>query len=214
MKNNSKIVIVGAGASGVSAAAKLIENGFENVLILETNDRIGGRIHSVPFGSSGALIDMGAQWVSGENDIYRMMKDHFKFGETGINGTNQAFVRAIGEAQADRSKCIRLQALGEEIFSSSDEMNKSDETYGEFFKRKYAESLKTPEFQDIEQELSNQILHQHQNEFNAIFASPNWDVVPAKFVPDSVFIEGSQSITWRKSGYKILFDFIIVRFLI
>lgn len=55
-----KIVIVGAGLAGVSAAVKLVENGFENVVILEAENRIGGRINSVPFAKS--VIDLGGQW--------------------------------------------------------------------------------------------------------------------------------------------------------
>lgn len=56
-----RIVIVGAGLSGVTAAVKLIENGFENVVLFEAENRIGGRIYSVPF--ANGMIDLGAQWV-------------------------------------------------------------------------------------------------------------------------------------------------------
>lgn len=43
-------MIVGAGASGIAAAAKLIENGLENLIILEAENRIGGRVNTVKFG--------------------------------------------------------------------------------------------------------------------------------------------------------------------
>lgn len=35
---DAKVVIVGAGAAGLSAAHHLIENGFDNVVILEATD--------------------------------------------------------------------------------------------------------------------------------------------------------------------------------
>lgn len=57
---NHQIVIIGAGISGIGAAVKLIENGFENVLILEAEGRVGGRIETIKFGSG--FIDLGAQW--------------------------------------------------------------------------------------------------------------------------------------------------------
>lgn len=57
---NVKIAIVGAGISGISLAAKLIENGFKNLVILEAENRIGGRVHTVPFGSN--VLDLGGQW--------------------------------------------------------------------------------------------------------------------------------------------------------
>lgn len=43
-----KLVIIGAGASGLAAAAKLVNEGFDsqNLTILEAQDRIGGRIHT------------------------------------------------------------------------------------------------------------------------------------------------------------------------
>lgn len=210
MVYSSKVVIVGAGASGVQAAIKLIENGIENVLILEANDRIGGRVNSIPFGLSGGLIDLGAQWVSGENDIYHMMKDHFNFGETGLLN-KQAFVRGNG-AEVDEVQCARLYELGGEILSSTDELKKSDETYGDFFNRKYVEALQTPEFQGVDSELADEFLHCHQNEFNITFATSSWFNIAAKYVPDSVFLEGSQSMTWKKAGYKTVFDFMIVSY--
>lgn len=55
-----KILIIGAGASGIAAASKLISHGFEHVLILEAENRIGGRIHTIPFGAN--VLDIGAQW--------------------------------------------------------------------------------------------------------------------------------------------------------
>jgi molybdopterin/thiamine biosynthesis adenylyltransferase len=36
---DARVVIVGAGAAGLSAAHHLIENGFDNVVILEATDR-------------------------------------------------------------------------------------------------------------------------------------------------------------------------------
>ena len=49
-KNDPKIVIVGAGAAGISAAVDLLEKGINDVTILEAENRIGGRIHSVKLG--------------------------------------------------------------------------------------------------------------------------------------------------------------------
>lgn len=41
---SSRVAIVGAGISGLAAAQKLHHSGFSDVLILEAQDRIGGRI--------------------------------------------------------------------------------------------------------------------------------------------------------------------------
>ena len=38
-----KVVIIGAGIAGLSAAEHLVQNGIEDILILEARDRVGGR---------------------------------------------------------------------------------------------------------------------------------------------------------------------------
>lgn len=57
---NPRIVIIGAGAAGIASATRLIEKGYTNLTILEAENRIGGRIHTIPFGSN--VVDLGAQW--------------------------------------------------------------------------------------------------------------------------------------------------------
>lgn len=48
---NKRVVIIGAGISGLAAAALLYKSGFTNVTVLEASNRIGGRISSVELGS-------------------------------------------------------------------------------------------------------------------------------------------------------------------
>ncbi|KAG7190621.1 hypothetical protein KM043_006707 [Ampulex compressa] len=64
MFNESKILIIGAGAAGFAAASRLIERGLTKITILEAKDRIGGRIHTTDFSEN--VVDLGAQWVHGE----------------------------------------------------------------------------------------------------------------------------------------------------
>ncbi|CAF0978144.1 unnamed protein product [Brachionus calyciflorus] len=72
--NSYKIIIIGAGMSALSAAVKLIESGITDFLVIEANDRIGGRIHTIPFQNS--FIELGAQWIHGtkKNPIYDLTK--------------------------------------------------------------------------------------------------------------------------------------------
>ncbi|MHB8256309.1 MAG: flavin monoamine oxidase family protein [Acidiferrobacterales bacterium] len=58
------VVVVGAGLSGLCAAALLTRLGVRCV-VLEARDRIGGRIYSVPSGAGGAesaRYDLGPAW--------------------------------------------------------------------------------------------------------------------------------------------------------
>lgn len=53
-------IVIGAGISGLAAARTLTEQGY-NVLIIESRNRIGGRIDSRSIGEDGAKVDMGAR---------------------------------------------------------------------------------------------------------------------------------------------------------
>ncbi|CAO1619717.1 unnamed protein product [Sympodiomycopsis kandeliae] len=67
---DADVIIAGAGISGLSAAHHLSERGWK-VLVLESRDRTGGRIHSVPVDGSDSQqrwIDLGASYVHGLTD--------------------------------------------------------------------------------------------------------------------------------------------------
>lgn len=56
----TRVVVVGAGMAGLTAAHALDAAGHE-VVVLEARDRIGGRIHTVDVG--GVRLDEGAAWL-------------------------------------------------------------------------------------------------------------------------------------------------------
>ncbi|KAL1461998.1 hypothetical protein WDU94_013853, partial [Cyamophila willieti] len=58
-----KVIILGAGMAGLSAANHFIKNKHNDFLVLEARDRIGGRI-SV-FNSDDLKLEMGANWIHG-----------------------------------------------------------------------------------------------------------------------------------------------------
>jgi monoamine oxidase len=49
---------------GLHSAYQLTEAGVKNVVVLESADRIGGRINSIPM--NGKWIEFGAQWIHGQ----------------------------------------------------------------------------------------------------------------------------------------------------
>ena len=62
--NGKTVVVVGGGISGLAAAKKLKEKGF-TVIVLEAQDKVGGRIRTER--SLGVAFDEGASWIHGPN---------------------------------------------------------------------------------------------------------------------------------------------------
>jgi len=58
-----KVVVVGAGIAGLSAAEKLVQAGLTCVTIVEAIDRPGGRIHSCWLNET--VAEMGAKYIEG-----------------------------------------------------------------------------------------------------------------------------------------------------
>ncbi|XP_042727702.1 spermine oxidase isoform X2 [Lagopus leucura] len=81
-KRQPRIVVIGAGLAGLSAAKALLESGFTDVTILEATDRIGGRVQSVKLGH--ATFELGATWIHGShgNPVYHLAEDNGLLEET------------------------------------------------------------------------------------------------------------------------------------
>lgn len=78
MKNNKKVIVVGAGISGLSAASYLAKYGY-NVTILEKNNYTGGRIRLHK--EAGFSFDMGPSWYW-MPDIFESFYQDFGFTTT------------------------------------------------------------------------------------------------------------------------------------
>ncbi|VEN34333.1 unnamed protein product [Callosobruchus maculatus] len=72
----TKVVIVGAGMAGLSAAYHLSMNNFKDFKVLEARGRIGGRIVQIPMGNE--KVELGANWIHGVlgNPVYELAMQH------------------------------------------------------------------------------------------------------------------------------------------
>ena len=204
-----KIVVIGAGVSGVAAAVKLIENGYDDVVILEAENRIGGRILSIPYGTG--FIDMGAQWIHGEtnNAVYDLVHEHFNFGNTGSDHVDSLYV-GFNAMKLDQEKCLRLYEAGHEVLSLYGEMAQSTKSIGDFFIPKFRELLKSSRYADIQGSLPDQFIHLFERDMNIWNGSESWFDMSARLNTISGVNGGTQVQTWRDRGYKTVFDFITV----
>ncbi|XP_076458069.1 spermine oxidase-like [Babylonia areolata] len=73
-RGSVRVVVVGAGVSGLSTAHHLLEAGFSNVTLLEASNRVGGRVRSVEV-SEGVVVELGATCIHGasaDNPIFSL----------------------------------------------------------------------------------------------------------------------------------------------
>lgn len=204
-----KIIVIGAGLSGMAAATKLMDNGFNNVVILEAENRIGGRIHSVNF--SNGFIDLGAQWVHGvkNNIIYEINNGTYKFGVTGFDDKLPLFLQSDA-ITVNQYKCEDFAFLAlENLFSNYEEMSRFNGSIGDFFIRKFKNSslYNIPE----NQVLGDQMIDFYEKEMNIWNGSETWFDLSAQLHCVSGFNEGLQYLTWKRDGYKEFFKYLTVR---
>lgn len=74
--NYAKVIIVGAGMAGLSAAYHLTKNNFTDFKVLEARGRLGGRIVQIPVGQE--RVELGANWIHGVlgNPVYELAMQH------------------------------------------------------------------------------------------------------------------------------------------
>ncbi len=64
-RTSSDVIVIGAGAAGLSAARELSRRGLR-ITILEARNRLGGRIFTTRDSQSASPIELGAEFVHGE----------------------------------------------------------------------------------------------------------------------------------------------------
>ena len=71
-----KVLVLGAGISGIAAAESLWDNGIKDMLVLEAQSYIGGRIKDLDFdGTTIPLGDGRIQVVADDQPIWNLAKE-------------------------------------------------------------------------------------------------------------------------------------------
>lgn len=97
------VVIIGAGAAGLSAAHELRKAG-RTVAVLEARDRVGGRLWTQEI--DGAMLEVGGQWVSPDQEALVELIDElgletysrYREGESVYIGRDGELTRFSGDA--------------------------------------------------------------------------------------------------------------------
>ncbi|XP_075223796.1 peroxisomal N(1)-acetyl-spermine/spermidine oxidase-like isoform X3 [Lycorma delicatula] len=205
-----KVVIVGAGVSGITTAARLIAAGFrgDDIAVLEASNHIGGRVMSTSF--EGYTVDLGAQWVHGEdgNVVYEMAKP-----EGIISDSASDFVKV--QCVLSDKTFVDLD-LTSRLFVSSIEIRdniieKSNGCFADYFIPRYFKFIddEMPGLPDDIRYGYLEWLHQFQN---SVDGSDSWH--HTSVTSNVVYREcdGNSLIKWNLGGFSNIVQLIYNKF--
>ena len=171
-ETNSEIIVIGAGISGLSAARKLREQGYD-VIVIEARSRIGGRVWTSREWAD-APLDLGASWIHGvkgnpitsivkDNNIKTVVTDyenHWIYNANGreisdadydrIDGYTDLLEEYIAEAEKESDEDISIQSIVDRVFQE--------------------ENLSAIEKREILYALNTVVEHEYAGDINALSA--------------------------------------------
>ncbi|XP_026805812.1 spermine oxidase-like isoform X1 [Rhopalosiphum maidis] len=204
------VIIIGAGVAGIAAATKLLKNNFKNFIILEAENRIGGRIQTLPFGDGH--IELGAQWIHGEegNVVFQMATAQNLVSdkrETIQQFTNSTFVTSSGR----EIKSNHLREYINVAYSVLDDSPKDDlerfMSLGELFQKRIENVLV-----DTEELPLKQFINWCQHFQNSYNGSDSWFEASAINIDTYKSCPGYPAISWKSKGYSTVIDLLQEKF--
>ncbi|HEY4448733.1 MAG TPA: NAD(P)/FAD-dependent oxidoreductase [Steroidobacteraceae bacterium] len=132
----SDVIVIGAGAAGLMAAAELIEAG-RSVTVLEARDRIGGRIWTRREPGVAVPIELGAEFIHGHAPITQSLLE--RAGTAVIEAAGTHFGLAHGKLELRDAFFPPIR----EAMQRSDALERRDMSFDEFLDRHLA-SVLTP----------------------------------------------------------------------
>ncbi|XP_062134336.1 spermine oxidase-like [Drosophila sulfurigaster albostrigata] len=196
-KQTARIVVIGSGPSGIAAATRLIEQGFKNVSILEAENRIGGRICTVPFGDS--VVDKGAQWCHGEsgNVVYNRVKDLNLLHRTGDALKTMTLVRSNKQVLNNETAFILGSAFESSLPTTPNELNGSlgDHLTDNFWK---ALSASPP----VDKTIAKELFETGKRLRCSFTASDHLFEVSRRAHLEFAQSDGEFLLNWKDKGYK------------
>ncbi|RLU21371.1 hypothetical protein DMN91_005744 [Ooceraea biroi] len=212
MVKKAKIVIVGAGAAGIAAASKLLQKGVSDFVILEANNRIGGRIHTVNFGDN--VVELGAQWIHGQsgNVVYSLASKYDILGtfDVMLDPNRHTFVTINGEIIPKKESNEILMMYFNIMEEAREELNEEKGSLGDYVERKFYEIFHEKPFANRAR--AAEYLSWMEKMENSIECSDSWFDVSAKRLTEYWNCEGDLLLNWKERGYKTLFDLLLQKF--
>ncbi|XP_043912878.1 peroxisomal N(1)-acetyl-spermine/spermidine oxidase-like isoform X2 [Protopterus annectens] len=154
-----RIVIIGCGIAGISAAQRLFSHGYRDLTVVEATARPGGRIKTTEFGKG--LVEIGANWIHGpskENPVFQLACRYGLLDAEAMSEENQAIETKghppyppVSYSSSGKiisfDECLPVRQLYESILAKAGEQrfrtgNGPAASVGEFVKTEAAEEMK------------------------------------------------------------------------
>lgn len=210
---NERIIIIGAGASGIGAASKLFENGYTNVKILEAEHRIGGRVYTQKFRDS--YIEQGAQFIHGErgNIVYELANPLSLIKSSLLDIADFEFIKFDGTKLPFQYGMEQMKFFIE-ITENNEDFTNSSETVKDYVTREYQKLWRADEnsLKYMTEDLEKQFILSFENFILSNDAMFDWSDNNGMGFNAYEECEGSQTNIWNLTGYKIIFDILMVSF--
>ncbi|XP_063391818.1 spermine oxidase-like [Cydia fagiglandana] len=195
-------IVIGLGSAGATAAAELARSG-RKVLALEAQGRVGGRVHTVPFGDG--VVELGAEWIHGNvsSRTYALATEH------NIDTKVQSLMLDPYRSDGTKPDVALVRELVDLDFT--EENPDPPEPLGTFVTKKFMEYI-TKNKPDLlkDQDFITEYLEFWNLLTNNLESSNDWNDVTTWDVYEQ--LGGPQAISWHRHGYKTFFEIMLNKY--
>ncbi|EFX83379.1 hypothetical protein DAPPUDRAFT_301970 [Daphnia pulex] len=210
------VIIVGAGASGLAAASRLVENGLSatNITILEAQNHIGGRVHTVT--NDGNPLEIGAQWVHGQqgNVVFEIAESAHELNTDIQTLESSGFAENVVFGFEDyKLNKEQVQQFMQTVHSleeiSKSELSGWNKSFGEYFEEKFNELIFSKcSHSEFDRSTALAFLDWYHIMENVIDGADNWKETCGSGHLHYKECSGDPLVTWKR-GYSTLFKILM-----
>ncbi|XP_063985811.1 uncharacterized protein LOC135166941 [Diachasmimorpha longicaudata] len=213
---NPKVIIVGAGAAGIAAASKLMQNGIDDLIILEAENRYGGRVNSIKIGEYWA--DLGAQWVHGVegNVAYELAWPLGLLSKSRGPGEPEEF-RVTFQLRESSGNLLSedinnaVTSYGEEVFSNITGIeNLKTGSYGEYFETRFNNWFEN--HPEISVNLRKSLMNSMELMTMASEGSDDWHKVSIAGSEQAPPCAGFNEVNWKDRAYRTILEIMMKKY--